>query len=76
MSFIIETEQAGLSTQLGEPVDTIALAVNVCAERAQIARSIVGQSPPFRLTHDGNALTDAELAEWQAGAAANSFEVF
>lgn len=74
--YIIETEQGGLSTQLGEPVASVELAIAVCTERAQIARSVVGQSPPFRLTLDGNPLNETDTAEWLAGAVANSFETF
>lgn len=74
--FIIESEQGGQSTQLGEPVASIPIAIEVAAERANLARSIAGSAPPFRLLNEGNPLSEAEATEWQAGAAANGFGTY
>lgn len=69
--YIVETEQNGTSTQIGDGVATIHLAIEVVAERANLGRSITGSAPAFRLLNDGNPLSEAEQAEWLAGAAAN-----
>ena len=74
--FIIETEQNGQSTQIGESVATIAIAIEITAERANLGRSITGVAPPFRLLNEGNQLTEAESAEWMAGASANNFSTY
>jgi hypothetical protein len=74
--YIVETEQNGQSTQIGDGVATIAIAIEVVAERANIGRSITGTAPAFRLLNDGNPLTEAESVEWLAGAAANNFTTY
>lgn len=75
--YIVETEQNGTSTQIGDGVATIHLAIEVVAERANLGRSITGSAPAFRLLNDGNPpLSEAEQAEWLAGAAANNFTTY
>lgn len=74
--YFVEIERNGVSTQLGEPVASVETAIATCAQRINIAVSLVGDGHRFRLTNEGNPLSETEQAAWEAGAAANGFNTY
>lgn len=76
MAFRLETEVAGLSTQVGQEYATLADAAQSAFQRSDLSRSIAGAAPAFRAVGVETPITEEETAAWVAFSAQLGFATY